>query len=364
LESWFYIPEEVTRAGAGWIYCDDLEKLEISFLPTSNWGWSLKLNKRVYVQNGGTTGHGWVLYIVSPPLIQGQIEVVFLLNWTSLDLSNQQTIDLEPFRELTQLTWLDLSNNQISDLSPLADLTQLTYLDLKGNPISDFSPLAGLVNLTSLDLNNQQISDLESFRDLTQLTWLDLSNNQISDLSPLAELPQLTYLDLSNNDIRDLAELPQLTYLDLSWNRISDLSPLAGLTQLRDIDGEDGTFTPALNLRFNYIDINWDSPARQIIEGLWITNEVTVFFAPQMDYDTWAGYPIRPDGTVDTWGWLDVLNIDNAPWVLCEALNNWLYVTESCAQAGCGWIYVLDVTGLQLAMMDSTSWGWSYSLDR
>ncbi|NQU32600.1 MAG: leucine-rich repeat domain-containing protein, partial [Bacteroidetes bacterium] len=59
-------------------------------------------------------------------------------------LNNNQITDINPLKELEQLTLLDLSGNQITDVTSIKELEQLTRLDLRGNQITDITPIKEL----------------------------------------------------------------------------------------------------------------------------------------------------------------------------------------------------------------------------
>jgi len=123
-----------------------------------------------------------------------------------LILGNSKISDLNPIKELKNLTTLYLSSNQISDLNPIKELEHLTLLYLSSNQISDLNPIKELKHLTSLYLSSNQISDLNPIKELKHLTSLYLSSNQISDLNPIKELKHLTTIDLRQNAIHHLPE--------------------------------------------------------------------------------------------------------------------------------------------------------------
>ena len=174
---------------------------------------------------------------------------------TELDLGSKNLTDeeIEPLKEMVNLTRLDLRQNQLTDLSPLAGLTQLESLELRGNNLSDLTPLAGLTNLEELrlggsgtGLDNPGITDLSPLANLTKLQYLALPRQAfISDLSPLAGLTGLRSLTADGvasentgaqiTDLSPLSGLTQLEMLHLFNCGASDLSPLAGLTKLTEL---------------------------------------------------------------------------------------------------------------------------------
>ncbi len=126
-----------------------------------------------------------------------------------LDLSHQELYngtypELKLLEECTHLTSLNLTENNGLDLSFLSFLTNLTNLNLDETYISDFSLLQSLKNLTHLSVTmceygfeNDVPYDISSLQYLTNLISLNLDTVTISDISPLQYLTNLTSLNLS-----------------------------------------------------------------------------------------------------------------------------------------------------------------------
>lgn len=249
----------------------------------------------------------------------------------------------------TNLVELDLGSNQIEDLQPLAGLDELRYLYLGNNRIKDLSPLEGLTNIFELDLDGNQIEDIGCLCRFGRITMLSLRDNRIKDVHALQELTSLKRLNLANNFI-------------------SNPSPLAGLHNLSSthlLPGMDpDTYRPALDLRGNYLDMNRTSRARQVIRDLEASCEGGILCFDQNTYDRWAGYPVRPDATIDTWDWMGEMDVALAPWVWCPVLGDYLYVREECAANCRGWIFTPDINGMGLYFVDGTDWAWSFCLGK
>lgn len=111
---------------------------------------------------------------------EDMMNIVKLVNLTSLHLEKLNICNITPLACLSNLTELDLSFNQISDLTPLSNLSHLTQLWLWGNKIKDLNPLTRLTQLTFLSLNYNKIRDIAPLAYLTNLNWLGLDNNNIS----------------------------------------------------------------------------------------------------------------------------------------------------------------------------------------
>ena len=134
---------------------------------------------------------------------------------------------------MSRLKRLDLDENQILNLQPIKRLTQLEGLYLGGNKNNQsVSVLTNLTKLKWLSLYDNQIRDIKPLANLKKLEGLWLGNNQIHDVSPLAELASLRTLHIRNNSIRDISPiggLTKLTDLKLKGNPLQDKSPLSTL---------------------------------------------------------------------------------------------------------------------------------------
>lgn len=111
---------------------------------------------------------------------EDMMNIVKLVNLTSLHLEKLNICNIAPLACLSNLTELDLSFNQISDLTPISNLSNLTQLWLWGNKITDLNPLMRLTQLTFLSLNYNKIRDIVPLIYLKNLNWLGLGNNNIS----------------------------------------------------------------------------------------------------------------------------------------------------------------------------------------
>lgn len=55
----------------------------------------------------------------------------------------------------------------------------------------------------------------------------------------------------------------------------------------------------------------------------------------------WAGYPVNSDGrTVDTGGWLGLVDIATAPWAYLYSLDSYIYADENDIGEAGGWIWL------------------------
>ena len=99
-----------------------------------------------------------------------------------LSLINVGLVSLKNFPKLQSLRKLELSDNRISSgLSHLVNSPKLTHINLSGNKIKDYEelqPLKELENLTNLDLFNNDVTATEGYRDkvfnlIPSLVYLD-----------------------------------------------------------------------------------------------------------------------------------------------------------------------------------------------
>ena len=197
--------------------------------------------------------------------------------------SGQYLKDITPLKELTKLKKLVLKNNKIEDLSAIGNLTNLEELDLYGNRgiksingfenlkklkklllnrtggITDISPLKECKDLEELSIQNNKVSSIEALKDHEKLTLLDISGNkQITDLSPLEKSTKMTRLLANGNKIESLNSLKNLTDLKeihVSENKIKDLSPLEKLVNLEDLDISNNPDIESLGVLKNLTNI-------------------------------------------------------------------------------------------------------------
>lgn len=103
---------------------------------------------------------------------------------TSLDLPNQGISDLSGLRQFTNLEYINLSDNIISDLyyfSVAPFKNSLRTLNLANNNIMDLSALSELYNLEILNLSNNNIYSVTPLYSLQNLRELYLGGNQLSE---------------------------------------------------------------------------------------------------------------------------------------------------------------------------------------
>jgi internalin A len=167
------------------------------------------------------------------------------VNLASIDLADNELVDLKPLSGLVNVQTLDLSHNQITDVAPLAPLVKLQYLRLDSNQIENLQPLKELKKLTTLDLSKNKVRSLEPVAGLEKLVSLYLEGDQVSDLGPLKGLKWIEELDLRDNQVSNLSALSGMTELRhtmLQGNKVTDLETLVTMAK-KDAEG-DRRFAP------------------------------------------------------------------------------------------------------------------------
>jgi alpha-L-fucosidase 2 len=61
---------------------------------------------------------------------------------------------------------------------------------------------------------------------------------------------------------------------------------------------------------------------------------------PASSVPTWLGYPVRPDGNVDTGDFIGWVYVGEAPYVWNYALANWIYADEAFVGPAGGWVFI------------------------
>ncbi len=156
-----------------------------------------------------------------------------------LFLQNQSSItDLNPIKNLIELTELNLIETQVNDLSQLSNLTNLRILILVKTQIEDISPISNLHKLQVINFSMTRVNNLTPLTGLINLERLICFDTNISDLSPLSQLTELKEFACSSSlleDLTPLKELAQLQFLSCPYTQVSDISPLISLSKLRII---------------------------------------------------------------------------------------------------------------------------------
>ena len=96
---------------------------------------------------------------------------------------------------------IELSSSGINDLDGVQFCIHAVTIDLSDNQIIDLEPLCELTLLEELNLSDNRIGLIDGLSNLTNLKNLQLSNNYIKDISPLFELERLEYVSLEGNKV-------------------------------------------------------------------------------------------------------------------------------------------------------------------
>ena len=140
--------------------------------------------------------------------------------------------NLKRFLMLPNLVSLDVSDNEILDINDLFKFNNLKELSLANNSIHDLKPIKNLKGHIKLNISGIKL-DKNILRLLSKMQFEELyvANCDLSDLDFLEGHKEIKRLDISNNSIRDIGILKmyrkELAYLNIAWNPIDDLTPLA-----------------------------------------------------------------------------------------------------------------------------------------
>jgi hypothetical protein len=218
-----------------------------------------------------------------------------------VDFSNANISNLQGMQYVTGLTSLNLNNNNVVDLHPLRSIKPLTTLRLIENAkLADITPLAALSNLKTLDLQSTSVRDISPLRDL-QLLELSLRNKAVIDLSPLRNmaLTKFEILGSDTSDISPLANAP-LEILAIDGSKVSDISMLTNLANLSYFNATD---SPIADIRALL------AAKRLSVLYLYRTKVTAIDVLSQLNFAQWATLDIS--GCIDTKGYsrhLEVLN--------------------------------------------------------
>jgi hypothetical protein len=172
----------------------------------------------------------------------------------SLDLAENEIVDLSPIKGLPRLQQLILHHNKVRSVAPLADNRALQYIDLNQNDVTDLKPLGMLTNMSVLYLSDNSVKDISPILKLPRLHSIYLNNNGLVSLSGINELKWLSSLSASGNklkDLHDLTGLENLSFLFLEGNQIADINPLLKMLK-GDYEGKQ-RFSPFIRI---YLDGN------------------------------------------------------------------------------------------------------------
>lgn len=173
---------------------------------------------------------------------------VLIANYCGIDHSappNEQVLDLEPLRNLSQLEHLHCVSPALRSLEPLKNLTNLRHLDCENSNVSSLAPIKNLHKLERLSFGSK-VENASEITRLNNLKTLHIAGcKQIPDLSNLQNLQQLCIIEhemaLVNGryrtaDIGFLKNLRALEFLDFDLTSYKgDLEHLNNLTQLKAV---------------------------------------------------------------------------------------------------------------------------------
>lgn len=97
----------------------------------------------------------------------------------SLDLSDENLVDLRPLSGLDNLEMLILSNNKITNLWHLFNLPTLRILILNNNMIKDIGALSFFDELTVLNLDNNNVTNILPIKDCLKLEQVSIEGNPV-----------------------------------------------------------------------------------------------------------------------------------------------------------------------------------------
>lgn len=122
--------------------------------------------------------------------------------YNAIKLREYGNLNVElPSYYLEDIEDFELAYYGIETLDGVEHCKHAVTMDLSNNDIVDISELWNLDKLEELYLANNQVGYIDALSNLIKLRVLDLSGNQIDDISPLMELDKLKYVNLIGNNI-------------------------------------------------------------------------------------------------------------------------------------------------------------------
>lgn len=170
------------------------------------------------------------------------VEVTYLQNLKSLDLSKNRLTDIKELEYISGLTSLSLANNKITHIHNIQHLNSLENLNLENNKVEDLMPIYNLYKLKTLNLNGNFIADIALVQNMPNLRSLKVNKTGLTNISQLALNTELEEISATFNlidDISALSELKGLSILHLKDNNINDIKPLEYLTKLEELNLEN-----------------------------------------------------------------------------------------------------------------------------
>lgn len=122
--------------------------------------------------------------------------------YNAIKLREYGNLNIEfPSYYLEDIEDFELVSYGIETLDGVEHCKHVVTLDLSNNNIVDISELWSLDKLEELYLANNQVGYIDALCNLFRIRVIDLSGNQIDEISPLMELEKLEYVNLVGNKI-------------------------------------------------------------------------------------------------------------------------------------------------------------------
>jgi Leucine-rich repeat (LRR) protein len=161
----------------------------------------------------------------------------YAINVTSLTISDNAVISLEPLKNLYNLKYLDYSGNSVKIIpSWFFSLKSLESVNGGSNASTVFAggPSAANTALKSIYMENNLLTSLPDLSQCSALEILSLSGNQFTQFpSSILAVDSMQMLNIANNQLAtvpDLSPMKSLTTINLDGNKITELP--AGIEKL------------------------------------------------------------------------------------------------------------------------------------
>jgi len=145
-------------------------------------------------------------------------------------------------RESLQFLDLNLGSRRIEALNNhILEFKTIQTLDLSNNNIVDVNILQNFEGLVKLNLAKNKIKNVTIFtneNNFLNMRWLDISNNKYTEM-PALKLPKLEYLDIGFNRIEKWNEgwagHPNIVVLKSVDNRFKTLAAFKDMPRLEEL---------------------------------------------------------------------------------------------------------------------------------
>ena len=167
------------------------------------------LSKCVSLQKIDISCQHYTFVDIIKPLLQcAQLTHLFACTIKDMDTLSRMTSlqclsfsdigdDMKPLSKLTALHTLDISNDELIDITPLTTLQALSSLTILSESLFNISPLSKLVNLEYLVLYTEDLGGIEPLIHCKSLKKLSLSECiNFIDIQPLIKCDSLEELQL------------------------------------------------------------------------------------------------------------------------------------------------------------------------